>query len=84
MVHGCPISLRESEHVAHKGSQRTRQLNLILVHSTGPVLLSGVDLKRLRHDGGPEGSAVLSNCTCPMQRDTGIVADWPGPSSSAE
>ena len=28
---------------AHKGSQRTRQLNLIVVHSTGPVLLSGVE-----------------------------------------
>jgi len=31
-----------------------------------PVLLSGVHLERLRHDGGPEGSAVLSNCTCPL------------------
>jgi hypothetical protein len=51
---------------AHKGSKRTRQLKLILVHSSGPVLLSGVHLERLRHDGGPEGSAVLSNCTCPL------------------
>ena len=51
--------------------------NLILVHSTGPVLLSGVDLERLRHDGGPEGSAILSNCTCPLSaehRDCGGLA----------
>jgi hypothetical protein len=32
---------------AHKGSRRTRQPNLILVHSTGPVLLSGVDPRKV-------------------------------------
>jgi hypothetical protein len=31
----------------------------------GPCFCPASNLKRLRHDGGPEGSAVLSNCTCP-------------------
>ena len=77
-VHGCPISLRGSEHVRSQGIvPDSPTKNLILVHSTGPVLLSGVDLERLRHDGGPEGSAILSNCTCPLSaehRDCGGLA----------
>jgi hypothetical protein len=67
------------------GPYRTHHSDLNLSSTPpGPCFCPASASKGLRHDGGPEGSAVLSNCTCSLQRDTGMVADWPCPSSSAE
>jgi hypothetical protein len=64
------------------GPYRTRHANLQLMSTpTGPMLLSGVDLERLRHDGVRKARPSSLTARARFQRDTGIVADWPGPSS---
>jgi hypothetical protein len=67
---GCPSWLHTSKQVCSLGPSRTRHANLHLMSTPpGPCFCPASNLGRLRHDGGPEGSAVLSNCTCP--RSTG-------------